>query len=103
LPHPPFTNQTSYRLDITFPKETAAKTTVFATPLQPETGLTPAQTVAKLISKSVSQKRTLIVIGLWTRRKLKKDEREVRRDNDVCNNDKGHHPKINYANNYNRD
>jgi len=69
--------------------------------LQPETGLTPPQTVTKLISKSVSQKRTLIVVGLWTRMKLKKDEREVRRDNYGFNNDKGHHPKINYANNYN--
>ncbi|NQE37865.1 hypothetical protein E5S67_05646 [Microcoleus sp. IPMA8] len=35
--------------------------------------------------------------------KIKKDEREVRRDNDGFNNDTGHHPKINYANNSNRD
>ena len=35
--------------------------------------------------------------------KLKKDEREVKRDNDGFNNDTGHHSTINYANNYNRD
>jgi hypothetical protein len=46
---------------------------------------------------SEEQRNALVIIGLWTKSRLKRDEPYGKGDNDDFNNKTRHHPKIHYA------